>query len=196
MKETKTRTIRELVLAFFQAHPKQDLPHGPVVDWVTNEWLKEHSEPPRDPWRMIRRLHQEGILVKVCKGIYRYDPDLIQSRRLMDFSPAQREEILKRDDYRCVICGRGPNEGYELHVDHIIPKELGGEAEIWNGQTLCSVHNFRKKHYKQTETGKRMFIQLYELAKKLGDENTINFCRDILEVFEKHGMNGHIQWDK
>ena len=63
-----------------------------------------------------------------------------------------------------------------------------------NGQTLCSIHNFRKKNYKQTETGKRMFIRLYELAKSLGDEAMMRFCEEILEVFEKHSINGHIEW--
>lgn len=194
--EKKTKTLREWVMEYFLAHPNQDLAHGPVVDWETQQWLKEHSTPPRDPWRTIRYLHQKGFLVKVCKGVYRYDPERVRERELEDFTPAQREEILKRDGYRCVICGKGPKEGYELHVDHIIPKELGGKAEIWNGQTLCSVHNFRKKTYKQTETGKRMFIRFYELAKALGDESMREFCEAVLEVFERYGINGHIEWKR
>ncbi len=127
------------------AHPNQDLEHGPVVDWVTEQWLREHPSPPRDPWRAIRALHQRGVLIKVKKGVYRYDPSAAQVRNLEDFSAEQREEIFRRDQYRCVICGRGREDGYEIHADHIIPKDLGGKAEIENGQTLCSIHNFRKK---------------------------------------------------
>ena len=83
-----------------------------------------------------------------------------------------------------------------MHVDHIKPKELGGQATIENGQILCAKHNFQKKTFKQTETGKKMFIRLYELAKISGDNEMLQFCKDILELFEKHGINGHIEWKK
>jgi len=56
--------------------------------------------------------------------------------------------------------------------------------------------NFKKKNYKQTETGKIMFIKLYELAKSIGDEQNQKFCEQILEVFETNGINGHIDWKK
>jgi len=181
-------------MEYFYAHPNEDLEHGPVVDWVTEQWLKSHDTPPRDPWRVIRALHQKGVLIKVRKGVYRYDPKAVNERELEDFTPEQKEEIFRRDNYRCVIGGRGRQDGYEIHADHIIPKDLGGKAEVSNGQTLCSIHNFRKKNYKQTETGKRMFIRLYELAKSLGDEAMMRFCEEILEVFEKHSINGHIEW--
>ena len=190
------RSIRELVLEFFRTHPNEDFEHGPVVDWVTEQWLKSHPKPPRDPWRVIRALHQEGFLIKVRKGVYRYDPEAVEQRELEDFTPEQKEEIFKRDNYRCVICGRGRYDGYEIHADHIIPKDRGGRAEITNGQTLCSIHNLKKKNYKQTETGKRMFIHLYKLAKSLGDEKTLKFCQEVLEVFEKHHINDHIEWER
>ncbi len=190
------KTISQLVKEYFYAHPNEDLEHGPVVDWVTEQWLQIHNKPPRDPWRVIRALHQQGFLIKVKKGVYRYDPASVNQRELEDFTPEQKEEIFKRDNYRCVICGRGPQNGYEIHADHIIPKDLGGKAEISNGQTLCSIHNFRKKNYKQTETGKKMFIHLYELSKELGDKNTMQFCEEISETFEKHHINDHIEWKR
>ncbi len=62
----------------FKAHPKESLPHGPVVDWVEEEYLKVAWKKSRDTWRAIRKLHQEGQLIKVKKGIYRYDPDQIR----------------------------------------------------------------------------------------------------------------------
>jgi hypothetical protein len=73
---------------------------------------------------------------------------------------------------------------------------LEGKAEISNGQTLCAQHNFQKKYYKQTETGKRMFIRLYELAKANNDKELIKFCEDVLQVYEKNNINGHIVWKK
>lgn len=189
-----TTPLRDLILTYFKKHPNQELEHGPVVDWVTEQWLHEHDTPPRDPWRSIRALHQEGVLVKVRKGVYKYDPTAVVHRELEDFTPEQKEQIFKRDNYRCVICGRGRQDGIEIHADHIKPKDKGGQATIENGQTLCAEHNFKKKNYKQTETGKKMFIRLYELAKAQDDEDLMKFCAEILEVFEKNGVNGHIEW--
>ena len=73
---------------------------------------------------------------------------------------------------------------------------MGGKATIENGQTLCAEHNFKKKNYKQTETGKKMFIRLYELAKIQDDQELIKFCTEVLEVFEKNNVNGHIIWER
>jgi 5-methylcytosine-specific restriction endonuclease McrA len=197
MKRPKQRkTIRELIQEYFQQHSNTDLPHGPVVDWVTEQWrLQGNETPPRDPWRMIRRLHQEGWLIKVRKGVYRYDPESARRVELDDFTPEQKQAILERDQYRCVICGKGLADGVELHVDHIRPRHLGGRSEIENGQTLCAQCNFRKKVYRQTETGKRMFIRLLQLAEKEGDQKMVEFCREVLSVYERHRVNDHIRWE-
>ena len=48
-----------------------------------------------------------------------------------------RYEVLKRDGYRCKICGVSANEGARLEVDHIIPISKGGKTVIDNLQTLC-----------------------------------------------------------
>ncbi len=121
---------------------------------------------------------------------------MVQKRELDEFTPKQKETILKRDDHKCVICGRGEKEGVELHVDHIKPKYLGGRSTIENGQTLCAQHNFIKKTLKQTETGKKMFIRLYELAKKEKNNDLKKFCADILKTYEKYNINGHIIWKR
>lgn len=191
-KPTQLGLLRE----YFMSNPNRDIPHPEVVDWVRKEWEKKTKSVFRDPDRGIRSLHQQGFLIKVRKGVYRYDPSKVTSRTLHDFTAKQKTEILERDGYKCVICGKGKREGVELHVDHIKPKDLGGEATIENGQTLCGPHNFRKKNYKQTETGKKMFIRLYEQAEKIGDEDTMDFCKEILDVFEKNGINGHIEWKR
>ena len=141
-------------------------------------------------------LSQRGFLIKIGKGVYKYDPSFVKHKTLEDFTPEQKKTILERDNFRCVICGRGELDGIELHIDHIKPKDLGGQATIENGQTLCAQHNYKKKNYKQTETGKKMFIRLYELAKSLNDTEMLSFCIQVLEVFEKNNINGHIEWKK
>ncbi len=163
---------------------------------MVNTYKKRTGNVFRDPDRAIRKLSQSGFLIKIAKGVYKYDPSRAYKRELQDFTPAQKEAILKRDGYKCVICGRGRKEGVELQVDHIKPKDLGGEATIENGETLCAQHNFIKKNLKQTETGKKMFIRLYELAKSENNKELLEFCEDILKTYEKHKINGHIEWSK
>ncbi|MDR0790343.1 MAG: HNH endonuclease [Bacteroidales bacterium] len=186
----------DLIKEFFIKNPNRDIAHPEVVDWVTAEWKKKTGEVFRDPDRGIRSLSQKGFLIKVAKGIYRYDPTAVKKRDLEDFTAEQKRLILERDNYHCVRCGKGREDGVELQIDHIKPKDLGGKAIIENGQVLCASCNFKKKNYKQTETGKKMFIRLYELAKAINDEPIIAFTKEVLAVYEKHNINGHIEWQQ
>ena len=187
---------KDLIIEFFKKNPNRDIKHPEVVDWVVATYKKRTGNVFRDPDRAIRQLAQSGFLIKVAKGVYKYDPAKAYKRELEDFTAAQKEAILERDGYKCVICGGGKKDGVDLHIDHIKPKDFGGEATIENGQTLCSQHNFIKKNLKQTETGKKMFIRLYELAKSEKNEELMKFCADVLETYEKYDINGHIIWQK
>ena len=55
-----------------------------------------------------------------------------------------RYEVLQRDHHRCVICGRGAEDGVKLHVDHIIPVSKGGKTEMSNLRVLCESCNLGK----------------------------------------------------
>lgn len=187
---------KDLIVEFFGKNPNRDIKHPEVVDWVVATYKKRTGNVFRDPDRAIRHLAQSGFLIKVAKGIYRYDPKKVKQRELYDFTAAQKKAILERDGYKCVVCGRGLKDGVELHVDHIKPKDRGGEATIENGQVLCGQHNYQKKMLNQTETGKKMFIRLYDLAKAEKNEELMKFCADVLETYEKHNINGHIIWKK
>jgi 5-methylcytosine-specific restriction endonuclease McrA len=57
-------------------------------------------------------------------------------------------QVLKRDNFKCVACGRSPakDPNVELHVDHIKPWSKGGETIFENLQTLCSVCNIGKSN--------------------------------------------------
>jgi len=190
--KNRKKSIGDLVLAYFKKHPKEDLKHGPVVDWVEEKYLKLYGRKPRDTWRQIRQFHQEGILIKVRKGIYKYDPDLMKHVKLFEFSSEMRKAIMKRDGYKCVFCGRRAKNGVELTVDHIKSKEKGGTNTIENGATMCMECNLRKKHYSQTEAGKMYFIRLYEQAVTIGDKKMIDFCKQIFDVYNERGLNAHI----
>jgi len=186
------KSIADLVMEYFKKHPNKDLPHGPVVDWVEKQYLRLYGKKPRDTWRQIRKFHQEGKLIKVKKGIYKYNPDYVKEAELFEFPPEVKEEIFKKDNYQCVFCHRGRQDGVEICADHIKPKDKGGTNTVDNGQTLCMEHNLMKKNYSQTEAGKKYFIKMYKQAVAINDEKMINFCKCVFECYDKHGVNKHI----
>lgn|SRR5574343_96611 len=55
-----------------------------------------------------------------------------------------RFEILKRDKFKCVYCGNGILDGRKLHIDHIRPKNLGGDNSPSNLVTACQQCNLGK----------------------------------------------------
>lgn len=59
--------------------------------------------------------------------------------------------VMRRDNFRCRICGRSPaaNPKTTLHVDHVIPWSKGGETIPDNLQTLCSKCNIGKSNLDQ-----------------------------------------------
>lgn len=37
---------------------------------------------------------------------------------------------------------------------------------------------------------------MYDMAKKESNREILNFVKDILEIYEKHNINGYIEWKK
>jgi 5-methylcytosine-specific restriction endonuclease McrA len=63
--------------------------------------------------------------------------DKLNSRRYR----VQRERVFMRDGRVCQICGT--DEG-EMHIDHIIPRKVGGDHSLDNLRVLCKSCNLRK----------------------------------------------------
>ena len=187
------KTIRELILEYFHDHPKEKTQHDPVVKWVGDQREKMGYKRPSDPWREIRKLHEEGILKQHSKGIYEYDPDYEHETELQDFPESVKQAIFKKDNYRCVVCGLGRENGVSIAADHKKPKSKGGTNTLENGQTLCYKHNSMKKNYSQTEAGKRFFIHTYEMALENQDEQMTEFCQAVFDAYEEYDMNSHIE---
>lgn len=54
--------------------------------------------------------------------------------------------VMRRDQFKCVLCGESPATDPQvvLHVDHILAWSKGGETKADNLQTLCSACNLGK----------------------------------------------------
>ena len=59
-----------------------------------------------------------------------------------------RYDIMKRDNFRCVYCGKSPatNSNVELQIDHTIPISKGGTNNIDNLKTICKECNVGKNN--------------------------------------------------
>ena len=59
--------------------------------------------------------------------------------------PGIRFQVLKRDGYRCQMCGVTAQDGAKLEIDHIHPVSKGGGNELSNLQVLCRDCNAGKR---------------------------------------------------
>lgn len=195
MPEKKISQI-EFVRTYFMSRPMEIISHGKSKADLENAYLTVTGKRLEDSDRAIRKLHGEGFLEKIAKGQYRYNPETSGTKEFIEFSQAEKIEIFKRDGYKCVVCGLGRENGLELHVDHIKPRSSGGEGIVKNGQTLCGRHNYLKKNFTQTETGKKSFIRLLELVESTDDDPRASsleaFINDVLDLYDKYEIDTHI----
>ncbi len=91
--------------------------------------IKDENLPKEDSNKTITHL----------SGVIKMTTPRIPSTRL-------RFQVLHRDKFTCVTCGRSPKntKNITLHVDHITPYSKGGETVYDNLQTLCSKCNLGK----------------------------------------------------
>ena len=195
MPEKRKISQAELVREYFLARPNVDITHEESKKALEEEWLKLTGNRFEDSDRAIRKLKDEGFLIKVAKGIYRYDPEFANKQELHDFDEKTKKEVLARDGYKCIVCGLGKESGAELHVDHVKPKSNGGLNTLENGQTLCSKHNFLKKNFSQLEMGKKLFQKLKQDIESgiiEHDDNMSSFVEEILQIYDKYEVDSHI----
>jgi len=74
-----------------------------------------------------------------------------------------RFRVLRRDGYRCRLCGMTSEDGIKLHVDHIVPVAKGGKTDERNLWALCQPCNSGKSDSdlrQATETNKEVICAL------------------------------------
>lgn len=78
------------------------------------------------------------------KDSYKQSEEYKKKHERQLLTPGLRYDIMKRDGFRCVICGRTAEDGVKLHVDHIKPISKGGLTVPENLRTLCQDCNLGK----------------------------------------------------
>ncbi|MEE9182338.1 MAG: HNH endonuclease [candidate division NC10 bacterium] len=86
-------------------------------------------------------------------------PSVIRLERYIRRPPTHilsfnKKNILKRDGYTCLYCGR--NGGERMTIDHVVPRFLGGKT-IWeNVVSACRTCNTRKGNRTPQQAGMRL----------------------------------------
>lgn len=83
-----------------------------------------------------------GYYMKIKKAD-EYKQSVQYQRSIM--TDSLRYNVMKRDRFRCVLCGASASDGVRLHVDHICPISKGGKTEMSNLRTLCERCNLGKR---------------------------------------------------
>lgn len=113
----------------------------PIVIVVTSYT----SAKGRNTYRKEARFEISDLknVLKAAEKQYDYAQSREYQRSLM--TPTLRYAVLKRDQFRCQICGASQADGVKLEVDHIMPISKGGKTEMSNLRTLCERCNRGKR---------------------------------------------------
>jgi hypothetical protein len=83
-------------------------------------------------------------------------PSIIRVKKWINIDynkvPLTRENIYRRDQYKCVYCGKSDHT--KLTLDHVLPKSRGGKDNWENLVTACNICNGEKADMLLEEWGK------------------------------------------
>lgn len=127
---------------------KRALFNKPRMSFKTVIKLGYVSKSGRDTDEMIR-IYAFKNVTTVYEEITHNAEEKKQAKRFAQqqralVTSSVRYEILKRDGFTCVLCGRTADEGVKLHVDHIKPVAKGGMSTEDNPRSLCADCNMGK----------------------------------------------------
>lgn len=106
-----------------------------VIETVFDMFWREHKKAKREREREKKREKRRQEY---------QDRRMANDAEHAKVTRAMRYDVLRRDGFKCVRCGRGREDGVKLHVDHIVPVSRGGKSTMDNLQTLCEDCNFGK----------------------------------------------------
>jgi len=126
--------------------------------FLANSMAKGYTEKAvRDKMGFKNGRHLNGLMWEKVRG---------------DVKPSTRWKVLKRDNFRCVLCGADATDR-KLHIDHKIPVCLGGESKIDNLRVLCDACNIGRN----TDL-KRNNVDFAQLNKKSLHTTNSNSCAE------------------
>jgi 5-methylcytosine-specific restriction endonuclease McrA len=152
---------KALILAGLNTVLKQNIDEKELFDnlevvWRTLERQPKYSEMVKPLSKYSTKPYDSrfGGWMNACKAFIEYKDSDVEFIKLLQEKPKRtryinektRLKVLKKDNYRCVKCGRSPSThlNLSLHIDHIKPFSKGGDNSEENLQTLCNKCNLGK----------------------------------------------------
>ena len=123
---------RKAVLAFLQ-WVEQDQPDSETSPEIDTSSVPRTSEESTSKESVLASVEPESLVLPNGQR---------DSRR--NATNKQRFWILKRDGYKCCICGHAQSDGRRLVIDHRNPWSKGGRTIDSNLWTLCDICNSGK----------------------------------------------------
>lgn len=146
--------VAKLALIYLVMHADVSETSGPVDFQLTRlaEFAQVGNLEALDALRLLERQK----LLKYCHELHHSGSDEwtadvalplswrdTDERKRTKATVDQIDALLEHSDGRCVTCGQhGPD--VEWHIDHIIPRSVGGADVEANCQAICSQCNSRK----------------------------------------------------
>lgn len=145
-------------------NPRKDqIPADDLLIELDRIWRELGHRPSKTEWDNLKTKYSYttykfrfGGWVNACKALVLkgntgskplptrpdHSPELIPKipkEKSRNVPLKMRLAVLKRDGYKCVLCGRSPatHTGVTLHLDHIEPYANGGATAKGNLRTLC-----------------------------------------------------------
>ena len=127
-----------------------------IYKGLNYQYTGKIKHKPKGGYEIVVGELKNGILISNDKDEELSTKEVIETQKNTDeyihrtkrnISVTLRYQIMKRDNFKCVLCGASPakDPSIELHIDHIIPWSKGGESTVDNLQTLCSACNLGKR---------------------------------------------------
>lgn len=123
----------------------RELGRPPGEKVLASRGYRISEKPYRNRW---------GSVANACKQLKLFKEGKIKQTELLGTQKASarksislkiRWDVLKRDNYQCVRCGRRPPD-VQLQVDHKDPRSKGGADTEENLRTLCKECNAGKSN--------------------------------------------------
>jgi len=121
-----------------------------VVRLENESWLDIPYEPHvlnRESWVVLDSAvkRRKWLVQSGGTGAHIHRQTKQSGRGARTVSKSMRFQVLRRDNFRCVYCGRSPGvDEVRLHIDHVVPWSKGGETVIENLRTSCRECNLGK----------------------------------------------------
>lgn len=106
-------------------------------------WIDKNIDPK------LKRGISDAFPLAASRGRVKWhkrDPLLLARRkRIGGYKGAEiRYSVMKRDGFKCVLCGSTASDA-PLEIDHIIPIAKGGSNNLNNLRTVCEICNIGKQ---------------------------------------------------